>query len=398
MIRHVVRHCLSKCALLTTLLVLASVADAKGIVVDVLFLQQQQAPPTVLSTLVAPPLDDALRGAELGIADNNTTGRFLGQEYRIDSVIAGPDENLVELARQSLASGPRLVVVDAPADTLLALADLEEAGDDLLLNARARDRGLREADCRAHVLHTVASRPMLADGLMQFLSLRRWSRLFLVEGRQEADKAWADALVASANKFGLDIVERVAWTADADLRRSAPQEIPALTQARRYDVVLVADEARDFAEFVLYNTWLPRPVAGSAGLVPDDWSAVIEQWGAAQLQSRFVELAERDMTAYDYAAWAAVRTVGEAVTRTQSTDPAEVRAYILSDDFELAAFKGSSLSYRQWNGQLRQRIPLMHANAVVANTPLEGFLHPVSELDTLGVDQPESRCLAFTDK
>lgn len=372
-------------------------AHAQTTQVDILFLQQQTPPPAVLSTLVAPPEDDALRGAELGVDDNNTTGRFLGQEYLLNAIVAGPDEDLIEKARSALALGPRVVVVDAPADVLLALADLDEASDDLLLNARARDRRLRDADCRASIVHTVASRPMLADALMQFFAQRRWSRLFLVEGRRSADAAWASALAASADKFGLEIVRRVAWTADADLRRNAGQEVPLLTQARRYDVVLVADEARDFSEFLLYNTWLPRPVAGSAGLVPTDWSAVVEQWGAAQLQSRFIELAERSMTAFDYAAWAAVRSIGEAVTRTKSADASIIREYLLSEDFELAGFKGSSLSFRGWNGQLRQRVPLVHANAVVANTPLDGFLHPVTELDTLGIDQPESTCNAFEE-
>jgi len=159
--------------------------------------------------------------------------------------------------------------------------------------------------------------------------------------------------------------------------------------------VIVTDEDRDYSQYILYNTWLPRPVAGSAGLTPVAWSPVIEQWGAAQLQSRFTEQAERDMSSRDYANWAAVRSIGEAVTRTGVSDAEELRGYILSDDFELAGFKGASLSFRDWNGQLRQPVQLVHANAVVANAPIEGFLHPVTELDTLGTDKAESECAAF---
>jgi ABC transporter substrate binding protein (PQQ-dependent alcohol dehydrogenase system) len=97
----------------------------------------------------------------------------------------------------------------------------------------------------------------------------------------------------------------------------------------------------------------------------------------------------------DYAAWAAVRTLGEAVTRTGLADVADLRAYILSDQFELAGFKGRPMSYRPWNGQLRQPIPLVHPQAVVAVAPLEGFLHQFNELDTLGLDRPQSACRAF---
>ena len=160
-------------------------------------------------------------------------------------------------------------------------------------------------------------------------------------------------------------------------------------------MVVVTDEDRDYAQYLLYNTWLPRPIAGSAGMRPVAWSPVIEQWGAAQLQSRFHKLAGRDMTATDYGNWAAVRSIGEAVTRLKSAEPATVRNYLLSPDFELAGFKGAPLSYRTWNGQLRQSVQLVHADAVVANAPLEGFLHARTELDTLGLDEPESRCTAF---
>ncbi|MFT6641967.1 MAG: hypothetical protein ACJAUZ_002971, partial [Flavobacteriaceae bacterium] len=32
---------------------------------------------------------------------------------------------------------------------------------------------------------------------------------------------------------------------------------------------------------------------------------------------------------------------------------------------------------------------------VGASAPIEGFLHPVTELDTLGFDKPENQCKAF---
>ena len=98
------------------------------------------------------------------------------------------------------------------------------------------------------------------------------------------------------------------------------------------------------------------------------------------------------MRAIDWAAWAAVRSIGEAVTRTNKVDVELVRAFLFSDAFELGGFKGRKLSFRQWNGQLRQPVPLAHPGAVVALAPLDGFLHQFNELDTLGIDEPENRC------
>jgi ABC transporter substrate binding protein (PQQ-dependent alcohol dehydrogenase system) len=180
------------------------------------------------------------------------------------------------------------------------------------------------------------------------------------------------------------------------MRRNAAQEVPLFTQdLGDYDILLVADEANDFARYIPFNTWRPRPVAGSEGLTAHAWDRVVEQWGAAQLQSRFEDLASRPMQDVDYAAWAALRTLGEAVTRTKSADPAQLRGYILGPDFELAGFKGRPQTFRTWNGQLRQPMPLTHRGALVAQAPLEGFLHQRTELDTLGLDQPESGCTAF---
>jgi ABC transporter substrate binding protein (PQQ-dependent alcohol dehydrogenase system) len=196
----------------------------------------------------------------------------------------------------------------------------------------------------------------------------------------------------AAKRFGGRIINEKAWSFDTDLRRTAQKEMPLFTQGGDYDVVLLADERGDFGEYVLYNSWLPRPVAGTQGLTPVAWHRVIEQWGAAQLQSRFEAQSGRWMQARDYAAWAAVRSIAEAVTRVQQAEAPVLRNFLLSDDFSLAAFKGRKLSYRPWSGQLRQPIALVHPRALVSQSPQEGILHPVTDLDSLGYDAPESRC------
>lgn len=371
----------------------ASAADE--LTVNVLYVEQKIERPPVLSNLVVWPEDDGERGATLGIEDNQTSGRFLGQKYELERLIVGIDENPLVQVRKALAGKSRLVVLNVTTDVLLAIADLPEAADDLFFNARSLETHLRDDACRSNVLHTAPSRVMLTDALMQFLNKRKWRNVFLIEGNLPGDLALAESMRRSAKKFQLKIIQEKTWIADADMRRNAAQEVPLFTQARKYDVVVVTDENRDFSQYILYNTWLPRPVAGSAGMRPVAWSPVIEQWGAAQLQSRFAKLSERPMSEVDYANWAAVRSIGEAVTRTQSAQVSDVRHYILSDDFELAGFKGAALTFRQWNGQLRQTVQLVHANAVVANAPIEGFLHARTELDTLGLDKPESRCNAF---
>ena len=136
----------------------------------------------------------------------------------------------------------------------------------------------------------------------------------------------------------------------------------------------------------------PRSVADTQGLVPTSWDRAHEQWGAAQLQSRFLKTFKRRMNQLDYTVWAAVRAVGEGATRAASTEFQDIADYILGGKFGLAGFKGRRLTFRRWNGQLRQPILLATPKAMVSVSPQKGYLHPRSYLDTLGYDEPESKC------
>jgi ABC transporter substrate binding protein (PQQ-dependent alcohol dehydrogenase system) len=98
------------------------------------------------------------------------------------------------------------------------------------------------------------------------------------------------------------------------------------------------------------------------------------------------------MNARDNQAWVAMRMIGDAVNRAKTADVKAVRALMLSPDFQVADFKSVALTLRPWNLQLRQPILLTDGRGTVSVSPQEGFLHQVSELDTLGFDQPETKC------
>lgn len=361
------------------------------------YLEQVEVQPPVLSNLDPIPENEGLSGAELGLKDNATTGRFLKQSYALETRIVDVEGDFEAAARELLALTP-FVVVKAPGKKLLMLADLPEAGTAILLNAGAPDTDLRNEACRVNVLHTLPSRAMLTDALAQFAVRKKWTDWVMLSGPNPKDEAYADSIAGSARKFGITMRESKVWDVDADMRRNAFQELPLFTQDfPEHDLLIVADETDDFGRYVPFNSWEPRPVAGTEGLVPAAWDRTVEQWGAAQLQKRFEKGAERPMRPADYAAWAAVRAIGEAVTRTNQAEASAIRAYILSDDFELAGFKGRPQTFRTWNGQMRQPIPVVHGRAVVAQAPFEGFLHQRTELDTLGIDEAETACTAFRE-
>jgi len=387
------RHVLRRAGLLAALACCAPFALAAAgaeFEVRIGYLGYRPDPGPLLSNVIPEPEDAGLRGAELAITDSNSTGRFLKHSYVLDAVTSETSDDLLQQAARQHGDGLRLFVVNAPAATLSQLA--EAMPDSLLINAGSADDALRSQNCQVNVLHTLPSRSMLADALGQFLAARRWNRWMLIVGPTEDDQAYAEALRRAAKRFGHRILVEKPWSFDNDQRRSAQAEMPLFTQAAEYDVVLVADERGDFGEYVPYQTWLPRPVAGTQGLTATGWHKTVETYGAAQLQKRFEAHANRWMNDRDFAAWMGVRSLAAAVTRLRSTDAAAIRQLSLSGELPLDGFKGRKLSYRAWDGQLRQPIPLVHPRALVSNSPQDGFLHPTSELDTLGLDAPESRC------
>jgi ABC transporter substrate binding protein (PQQ-dependent alcohol dehydrogenase system) len=360
--------------------------------IKISFLTQEIEVPPALSNLDPLLIDEGIYGARLAAEDNNTTGKFLNQHYILDAVTVALDGDIIAAFKKLVADGHRHVVVNLPAKDVLALADLPEASKILIYNISAPDDSLRNQQCRANVLHTIPSRAMLADALAQFLIKKKWKEWFLVTGPREGDRLFAQAIKRAAKKFGADIEGEKTWDFTADIRRTAAAEVPIFTQGMDYDVLIVADEPGEFGEYLIWRTWDPRLVAGTQGLVPTAWHRTHERWGATQMQNRFRRAAGRWMTSVDYAAWIAVRSVGEAVTSSKSTDFTKVREFMLGPDFSLAAYKGIKVTYRPWNGQLRERILLAAPRSLVSVSPQKEFLHPVSEVDTLGYDKPESKC------
>ena len=362
------------------------------------YLRRATIKPT-LSLVEQPAADDGIAGARLAIDDNNTTGKFLNQHFTLHEMrlkeADDPVKAVTALADQNLA----FVVTDLPAEALLKAADAIRDRGVVLFNAGATDDRLREEDCRANVIHVAPTRSMLADALAQYLVWKQWKRWLMVVGSHDEDKLFADALRRSASRFGARIVQERVFEDTGGARRTdsgvtlIQRQMPVFTQqAPAYDILVAADESEVFASYLPYRTWDPRPVAGSAGLVPKSWDAAQDQWGAVQMQNRFLKLNSRRMTALDMQVWTAVRMVGEATSRVNSGDRKTVFDFLRGPEFSVAAFKGQRLTLRPWNLQLRQPILLADGRMVVSVSPQEGFLHQLSELDTLGVDQPETRC------
>lgn len=387
------------CYALVFLIVSAAAAVAEDVRAAMLRVDYQK--PLPISRLDIRPDDIGFAGAALADEDNNTTGSFLGHTYETITRATPPDGAEAALD-EMLAEGIRFIVISAAAEDLLRLADRAAEAGALVFNAEAADMALRNGECRANLLHTATSYQQQADAVIQFAIWKKWARLVLIAGSNPADVAMADAYRRAAAKFGATIGEERTFEDAGGTRRTdsghvlVQRQLPIFMQGLpEHDVVIAADASDYFAPYLTYHLWTPRPVMGAAGLRPVQMHGGHEAYGATQLQNRFEEISGRYMRDVDYNAWIALRAVGEAVTRTNSAHPDTVKEFLLSDQFELAGFKGHQVNFRDWNGQMRQQVLLFDGRITVSVSPQDGFLHQTALQDTLGLDRPESTCNAF---
>ena len=359
---------------------------------EIIFLSKEREVPAVLSNLDPILTDEGFYGVQLAIEDNLTTGRFLGHDYKVKMIQVSLSENLQEEFLKLINSGYIYFIVDLNTEEIKRLSNLNESKNILLFNVRSKENTLRNDFCNDNLFHIPPSHNILADALTQFLVKKRWNKWLLVIGPAQGDKAYSEAIKKSAKKFNIKVKEERVWNFSSDLRRSAQKEVPIFTKGVNYDVLVVIDEKGEFGEYLSYRTWDPRPVAGTQGLVPTTWHRTHEQWGATQMQNRFRRTSGRWMTPVDYNAWVAVRSLGEAVSRIKDNNLNLVKDFLRSEKFGIGAYKGVKVSFRKWNGQLRQPVLLSSPRSMVSVSPQEGYLHPFSELDTLGIDEPESTC------
>lgn len=375
-------------------------ALAAALDLPIVFLTRAEEPRLPLAFVDPVVADPGVWGARLATKDNQTTGSFLGHNYELVEVTVPADGDVAATFAEQLAAGRKLFIADLPRADLLAIAQQPGAAETLIFNGRVGDDDLRTTTCFAPVFHTALSRAMRADALVQFLVWKKWPEIFLFAGSTEGDRAYAEAIRRAAKKFGAEIVAEDSYAYDPIARRTdsghiqVQRQMPLATQSADddYDVMVAVDEQEIFGEYLPFNTYAPRPVAGTHGLVPMSWHRVQEQWGSTQIQRRFTEIAGRWMEERDYGAWLGVRAIGEAVTRTGSGDVATLRAYLRGADFALGGFKGVGLSFRPWNQQMRQPVLLVNKRVLVSVSPQDGFLHQRTPLDSLGYDEPETDC------
>lgn len=340
------------------------------------------------------PTSPALEGIRLGVSDS---------QYELDSERLKVDILHVKLAGESdlrpamdrlRREATRVLALDLPAELLPVASSsaVRELGECLLFNTSLDNDSLRGSDCRAQLLHTYPSQAMLADAMAQYLAGRGWKSVLMLTGPTPADQLQQAAALRSAKRFGLRIVEQRPFKLTGNPSERDLGNTRLLTASRKADVVWVCDADGEFARTLPYATQQPRPVVGTSGLSPVAWHPQHDRYGALQLSRRFLRQTGRPMTGHDWAAWIAARSICAALVAQPGGSTSDLLKALRSGSLVLDGFKGRQLSFRAWDGQLRQPVLLSHGDGVVGFAPVEGVLHPVEVLDTLGVESQESKC------
>ena len=338
------------------------------------------------------PLGAPFAGAEVALRESRFVGQAIGVSFELVRARGADARALVAELDKLHAEGVRHFLIDAPGKVVAEVAAATRGRELLLFNVSAPDDALRQAQCQAHLYHTIPNHGMQTDALAQFLVAKKWRKVLLLQGPRDDDRLIGAAFENSARRLGLKIVDKKDFVLGNDPRQRELGNVGLLTAGDDHDVVFVADSDGEFARSVPYDTVRPRPVVGAEGLVAEAWHWAWSRHGAPQLVSRFDKQAGRHMGSADWAAWVAVKAVVEAVVRTGNAPFDKRVAYLGGEEITIDGFKGNRLYFRDWDRQLRQPLLIATHNAVIERAPIQGFLHQTNNMDTLGFDRRDSRC------
>lgn len=339
------------------------------------------------------PLGRPLAAAQVAADESRPVLDAAGHQLKVQS-LEWDGQSIAALVTELSKRGPHYLLLDLPLAQQKAL--MAEYGSltsrPIVFNIAEGSDELRGASCHPQWLHTLPSERMQADALAQWLAARGWRDVLWLVGPRPADTALRDVWQASFKRYGLRVKAERKFVLSGDPRQRDQGNPRLLTAEPAHDAVVVLDTDGEFARGLPYNTAQPRPVAGHAGLVALAWHPRWERYGAPQLSRRVQRQAGRPMVGHDWAAWVAVKSIAAVLEDQPRASLAQQLQALRGGAVAVDGFKGGTVSFRPWDGQLRQPVFLAHGDGVAAVAPLDGAMHPRDVLDTLGADEGDSAC------
>ena len=314
------------------------------------YLGREYEEPLPLSYAEKPITDKGIQGARLMLKEANQAGALVGSSFELVEAIVPQDGDVVAKAKEILKDGDAFIIADLEPADLVAVADLPEAKNSVIMNIRSSATTLRQELCRQNVFHVIPDYAMRADALAQYLIWKKWPRWFVIRRDTPQDQDYLAMVKRSAARFGGKVVDDKVYDLPPGARNldSGHQQIQAqipmeTEQAPDHDVVWVINSDDDFGDYLAYRTYIPRPVVGTQGLQAVAWDKSYTESGAMHFQNAIPRLAKRQPVERDYTAWLAFRSLSDSAMKSGKTTPQELKAYLLSDQFKIEGFKGCLL-------------------------------------------------------
>jgi ABC-type branched-subunit amino acid transport system substrate-binding protein len=326
------------------------------------------------------------RGAAIGLDDANALATLFGKRLRLETEAARAGGQ----AGRALARAGALAVVGGAGpgggEALLQVA----AEGTPVLNVGAPDDRLRNEGCERKAFHVMPSVSMYADALTQLLVEQRKLTRWGVVGDGSPRGAEVEAAVRRSVARRGGTVTSDAAGADVlllavDHRAVDAAATRAMAEGRRPDRIAGIGEAG-----------LRLPAERAAGFWAVGWHYDLERFSARELNGRFRRRWNAPMSETSWAAWAALKLVGEAVVRAGASDGDALVAFMESAP-PFDGHKGEALTFRRWDHQLRQPLYVAGPRKREDGGGPLGPLAVVADvggknLDALGTAMVDSRC------
>lgn len=326
------------------------------------------------------------RGAGLGLDDANALTTLFGKRLRLETAA---ERDGAQAGRALARAGALAVVGGVGPGGGEAL--LQAATDGAtVLNVGAPDDRLRNEGCERRAFHVMPSVSMYVDALTRLLIEQRKLTRWAVAGDGSARGAEIEAAARRSVGRRGGTVSGDAAAADILLLAVDDHVVDtSLTRAvaagRRPDRIAAIGEA-----------WARLPAERAAGLWAVGWHHELVRFSARELNARFRRRWSAPLGETSWAAWAALKLIGEAVVRAGARDGGALVAFLESAP-PFDGHKGEALTFRGWDHQLRQ--PL-YVTGPRKREDIGGPKGPFAveadvggkNLDTLGTAMAESRC------
>jgi len=360
----------------------------------------------------------AIMGAQLGAEEADITAGMFGTKVELIIEDGVTPANMLALVRK-LSAPEHLTAIIAALDdpTTASLSAFTQQERLVCLNTTARGGDLRGEKCHRSTFHVEPDLAMYTYAMGQWLM-------------QNNRKRWYS--IVSEAGFGAEVYHRsrrfLQQQGGADLGRSVItsgqsdyQDVLAHLGGVEAEAVVVAitgDELRHFLEqyrisglktllagipLDMIALW-QASLESLQGVWVTSWYHGLERFSARELNRRFYRRFEKPAEGFAWTNWAAVKLVMEGVLRSASTDASALVSYLESAP-PFDGHKGRSLTFRDWNHQLRQPLYVLKVREDKPENPwdrlqLIGELPPpaapsqlvVEVLDTLGEPPTESLC------